>query len=226
MSKYTTEIRWLVESGWDFGLKSYPIFEESYRAGLNAKIIEHYYFREIGLETAALFNRFLNRKMNEIMPYYNQLYLSALLEITPLTRLDYTEAFDKTANTTDNTVGSLTTCLTANSTTNDNGLDQSIMSETPQNIVLNADISENPIPATSATVSKNTNEQTSTSNANNTNNSTNDTNVAHSEDYLKTVKGNNAGRTDSEMLMEYRKTFLNIDMKVIEELEELFMGVW
>jgi hypothetical protein len=30
----------------------------------------------------------------------------------------------------------------------------------------------------------------------------------------------------AELLMEYRKTFLNVDMKVIGELQELFCGVY
>ena len=55
MSKYTTELRRLIESGYDLGLKTYPIFEESYRTILNGKILSHYKFREIGFETAGLF---------------------------------------------------------------------------------------------------------------------------------------------------------------------------
>lgn len=92
MSAYTTQLRWIIESGiTDIGLNDYPIFDESYRAGLNKKIIEHYYFREIGLETFGLFKRFLSRKMNEIMPYYNQLYESEQIQYDPLKTYDLTE---------------------------------------------------------------------------------------------------------------------------------------
>ena len=51
MSTYTTQLRYIVESGYDLGLKNYPIFDEGYREVLNNKIIEHYYFREIGLDS-------------------------------------------------------------------------------------------------------------------------------------------------------------------------------
>ena len=50
MSKYTTELRWVIENGYDLQLNEYPIFDENYREELNQKIINHYYFREIGLD--------------------------------------------------------------------------------------------------------------------------------------------------------------------------------
>ena len=62
MSKYTTELRYLIQSGFDLGLRNYPIFDENYRSKLNEKILNHYYMREIGFETAGLFKRYLNVK--------------------------------------------------------------------------------------------------------------------------------------------------------------------
>lgn len=99
MSKYTTQLRWIVEqigSGLPqprnhrypdavykyIGLDKYPIFDEEYRYPLNDKIIDHFYFREIGFETAAQFAWYLRRTMNEIMPKYNMLY-EAMENIVP-----------------------------------------------------------------------------------------------------------------------------------------------
>ena len=45
------------------------------------------------------------------------------------------------------------------------------------------------------------------------------------EDYLERVYGFEGGSA-SKLLKEYRETFLNIDMMVINELEELFMQLW
>lgn len=98
MSKYTTELRYLVESNFDLGLKDYPIFDEAYRETLNQKIIRHYYFREIGMETAELFKMYLNMTMNEIMPYYNQLYKSELIKFNPLYNVDKFETADTDFN--------------------------------------------------------------------------------------------------------------------------------
>lgn len=84
MSEFTTELRFL-EENWndDVMFGNYPIFDESYRLALNRKIRDHYYFEEIGLETPARFCQRMRTKMQEIMPYYNQLYESQLKEIDP-----------------------------------------------------------------------------------------------------------------------------------------------
>lgn len=75
---------------------AYPIWDEAYRAVLNTKIITHYFYREIGFGTPGQFMFRLAAKMQEIMPYYNQLYetqmdTSALLHDTDL-KEEYIEA--------------------------------------------------------------------------------------------------------------------------------------
>lgn len=110
MSKYTTEVRYICETYAQLdkseGYQSingiiekardkvfnfdFPIYDESYRSVLESKILKHYYTREIGFETVGLWEHFLDMKMNEIMPYYNQLYKSALLNFNPLYDTDYT----------------------------------------------------------------------------------------------------------------------------------------
>lgn len=102
MSKYTIELRYLIEKGIDIGLNDYPIYTPAYRQTLNNKIIHHFYFREIGFETPALFANRLREKMHLIMPYYNQLYESANLEFDPLTNYKSTETYD--GKTTDSGV--------------------------------------------------------------------------------------------------------------------------
>ena len=93
MSKYTTELRWIAETyagpevkGVDNIINAalphifnftFPLYDESHRTELEFKIVLHYYFREIALETVELWRTFLHRKLLEIMPYYNTLYESA-----------------------------------------------------------------------------------------------------------------------------------------------------
>lgn len=84
MAEYTIDIRHLLQRGYHLALDDYPIWSENYRNILNEKIVNHYMFREIGQETPDRFNFFLRRKMHEIMPYYNQLYESQLIEFDPL----------------------------------------------------------------------------------------------------------------------------------------------
>lgn len=110
MSKYTTEVRFLCESltgnteskgfndvdeiitqaapiifSFDF-----PIYDESYRLILEKKILRHYYTREICEETYGLWKLRLEDRLNVIMPYYNQLYRSALLAFNPFYDVDLT----------------------------------------------------------------------------------------------------------------------------------------
>jgi len=102
LSKYSTELRFIIESGFDLGLKDYPLFDENYRQQLNNKIINHYYFDEIGFETVARFKHYLNNTMNEIMPYYNQLLESELITINPLLSFEKnTDANKNITNTSD-----------------------------------------------------------------------------------------------------------------------------
>lgn len=103
MAVYTVQLKTLIENHFDIGLKDYPIFDENYRNILNEKIINHYLFNEIGMETAELFKFYLNTTMREIMPYYNQLYKSELLEFNPLYDTDLTTVYDKTNDNTSTT---------------------------------------------------------------------------------------------------------------------------
>lgn len=108
MSKYTTEIRYICEhlcgldesKGYNdvdtiieqsrtkiFNF-SYPIFDETYRSVLETKILKHFYTREIGEETVGLWKLRLNRKLNEIMPYYNKLYETGVEDLNPFLSTD------------------------------------------------------------------------------------------------------------------------------------------
>lgn len=122
MSKYTTEVRYICESyagltesvGFDsideviensylkiFNNSKIPMFEgesEAHRSGLLKKILLHYYRREIGYETVGLWKLKLNQKMIEIMPYYNQLYESELLQFDPLKNVDVTKSHEGAYN--------------------------------------------------------------------------------------------------------------------------------
>jgi len=108
LSKYTTELRYILETysgisgGYDKVFQvvdgavervfdfSWPIWDESYRNVLSKKILLAYYTREICVETVGLWKLRLSNKLNEIMPYYNQLYRSATLEFNPFYDVDLT----------------------------------------------------------------------------------------------------------------------------------------
>ena len=223
MSKYTTEVRYICEtfSGLDeskgcFNINEiieqsrskifsfdYPIFDEKYRGVLETKILKHYYTREIGLETVGLWLHKLDVKMNEIMPYYNQLYKSCLLEFNPFYNTDFTTKRDIKTNEKGN----------SKDETNTKTKEWELYSDTPQGSVKNL---ENETYLTNAT--KNTGDGNTLNKG--------ETNVDNVQDYLETVKGKVGGENYSSLLEQYRKTFLNIDMMIIDEVSDLFMNIW
>lgn len=319
MSTYTTELRYILESyaGLDSSTEypsvdtviskarkklfsfNYPIFDEKYREHLESLICLHYYRREIGFETVGLFKLYLERKMREIMPFYNQLYKSELLEFNPFYDVDLTrdhqlkhnaeenstnessnktnsnENFDNSTavKSSDNTnQGVITRDESKSSSKNNSSAKNSTSansssnnkqrySDTPQgsisdlekdkyltNATINdasvKDISsatssdeatgsdESTNTHTSNTGTENKHEETNNSTYTKTNTSSNNLtdnankNSNSLEDYLEHVKGKQGSTSYASLLKEYRETFLNIDLQVIDELNTLFMLLW
>ena len=113
MSNYTTEVRFICESlagkkesvgadsvdsvlekSWDKICTSTALFfDEEYRKPLCKKILKHFYLREIGADTFGIWKLRMNTRLEEIMPYYNQLYKSGLLEFNPLYDVDLKKTY-------------------------------------------------------------------------------------------------------------------------------------
>ena len=49
---------------------------------------------------------------------------------------------------------------------------------------------------------------------------------SNSGEFQESIRGKMPGASYSRLLKEYRQTFLNIDRMVVDELNDLFMGVW
>lgn len=193
----------------------YPIFDDAYKSVLESKILKHFYTREICAETYALWKLWLNDKMNVIMPYYNQLYKSALLEFNPLYDVDLTRKHES-KNENKNTS---TTTNTTDGSTSTSGTNYSLFSDTPQGALTGV---ENETYLTNATKDKHN--STTSQQINDSGKSENNGNSL--ESYLETVRGKQGSSSFSKLLTEYRETFLNIDAQILEELEELFMQLW
>lgn len=201
MSKYTITIKNLINNGWDFKLDSYPIFDEDYRPILNKKILDHYFMHEIGLETPNLFNHYLHTKLNEIMPYYNELYNKQLLLIDKIEgNVNLTEEYRR--NVDNNT----------SSSTASNVSGKSLFEDTPQGRLVQASMDE-------MTHASNINFSKSSDNASSefTGNSV--------EDYIKHVTGNNGKYYNIQILKDIKNNLMNIDLMIINDLNDLFMGI-
>lgn len=327
MSKYTTEVRFICEEA--AGLTSsvgylgvndvintalpkvfnfdFPIFDETYRPILEKKILKHYYTREIGLETVGLWKLFLDTKLNEIMPYYNQLYKSELISFNPMYDVDLTRDHQLkrlediketgTQESDTNRNGTLDTTANKTGTTHDTSLttdhgtaNQDIsnqktvhgtngdttdvtttvshvdkFSDTPQgaldglkndtymsearivddtntsktivsgNDVINENNTGNTTTETDATSDTTSDGRTTQNETVNTTNTDKENRVATQntnknlnsiDDYIEHVTGKTSGVSYSKLLNEFRETFLNIDMLIINDLSDLFMNLW
>ena len=204
MAKYTITIKSLIDNNFDFKMDSYPIFDENYRDTLNQNILYHYYENEIGFETAPLFRFYLNQKLNEIMPYYNELYKVQKKLIDENLLLN-------NVNLTEKLIGSNRTETNSKSESSNNG--KSLFQDTPQGQISQTDI-DNQTWATNLTLNKN--EIADQSNA--TGSGTNE--------YLKTIIGNNGGKFNIDVLNDIKNNLMNIDLMIINDLNDLFMQIF
>ena len=74
--------------------------------------------------------------------------------------------------------------------------------------------------------SKNNYDETGSETRTNTETATGSDKFNSTENYLIHVVGKQSGQSYSKMLQEFRDTFLNIDMEVIENLSDLFINLW
>lgn len=262
MSKYTTEVRFICETAAGLSESAggnsvdeiitaaapnvfnfdFPIYDENYRLPLETKILRHYYTREIGEETVGLWKLRLNDRLNVIMPYYNVLYKSAMLEFNPFYDVDLTRNFTRKNNGTNTTKtnSASNTETDSNRTIANDDTSYSdrwdLYSDTPQGgingIAADNDSVGNNSYLTNARHNTDTvNQYASTTDTVSTSSSgTDSSNVEGSatnlEEYIEHVTGKNGGVSYSKLLDDYRKTLLNIDKMIIDSLSDLFFGLW
>ena len=235
MSKYTTQVRFiceqmagLIESTgfndvsevidaaipkiFDF---DWPIYDETHRQELERKFLMHYYTREIGFETYGLWKLKLNTKLNEIMPYFNELYASVQYLNNPMDDVDYKRVIDGTENMRRDE----DTESTQNISNESNGLSYHSYSDTPQGALTG-------VREGNYLTNASKDEANNTGNSNTEGTFNTDETRDTTRNTVETVKGKMYGTTKAKMVMEYRKAILNIDMQIIDELGDLFMMIF
>ena len=220
MSKYTVELRDIVENTsreevesffTDYNLEDYLTEQEIQvinergtwsKEKLAKKIVDHYYMREIGLETVGLFKLKAKVAMQEIMEEKLPLIYSAAIKYDPLVNVDYTEDYD--AASSDNRTGK--------SKGSSSGLN--VNSDTPQGQISKTSILNGSYASsTGASEAESSNEDISSSNG--------------SQSYTKHVKGNSGiSATAQKMVQQYRENIIMIDRDIIKDLASLFMGIY
>ena len=218
MAHYTTEVRFICETACGLDESSggnnvmqickdaapiifdenLELFDSGYKEILLPKILLHYYTREIAFETVGLWILKLNTKMEEILPYYNQLYRSEMLKFDPLHNFNLVRSHVEQgrADSHGNSAGS-------NSKTNS-------YSDTP-NGALTGVMNDQYLSSASRSTGSNASNYTTES--------------SDGRFWQEMIKGN-SGHNMSQLLLDFRKTMLNIDMDVIDDLKDLFFKLW
>lgn len=222
MSNYTIELRHLIAAGYVPSLATYPIFDPAYRAVLNQKILDHYHFQEIGLETPDRFDFFLKTRMNEIMPYYNKLYAAEIQMVNPMRNIDLTET--NTKQTVGTNVSS-TASNDENTTKARKGKVNNTLanSDTPQGSMTIIDLQAGGY-ATNVQIGEQTFDEDQTDSTG-INNLTTAGEGASTEEYTKRLYGVQNISTP-ELFLKLKDALMNIDLLVIRNLSDLFMGVY
>ena len=196
-SKVTVELRELVENGvniWDFDYPSF--YEGDDKKAFEQKVIDHYYFRQIGLETPGRWLHYFRARMREIMPYYLQVYR---MQKDFESEEDYLESYKLTETFTQQTDNS-------GSSTSSGGITKKF-SDTPQGTLENLEkyLTEATLEDADST---GTSEQSGT--------------VTHE----LVRRGNIGVQTMGEEIIKNRNALINVDMMVIDELADLFLAVY
>lgn len=229
-SVYTVQLRQLVTGGYytreeieswfkDYELTDYLTQEEIdvinargtwSKDKLAKRIVDHYWMREIGLETPALFQHHAKILMQELMEDKAPLIYSASIKFDPLVNVDYSEIFEAERANEGH--------ATSNGTSTGNTSGLTVSSDTPQGQVTKANIlAGNYASSTGASEA----EDHSTTSGSST------TNDNGTESYIKKIKGNSGvSATAQALILQYRNTIRAIDKEIIEECNVLFMGVY
>ena len=208
MSKYTMELNQLVNA-LDFNLFDfdYNLYDNELKSAFEKKFIDHFYFYEIGSTPIARFKKALQIKLNDIFPYYKQLYQTELrsAEIDFMLNKDLKEQYTRELT------GNSSVNQSSTSSSNDTSLN--INNDAPQNKIDDLD-------KYMTSASKNTDNSTMNSNGTNTaeNNST--------ETYSLLSQGNIGVTSSAELLEKWRNVLINIDQMIFEECNDLFMLIY
>lgn len=249
-AKYTVVLKTLLDNEEvkpliDKAMSTYPIYKPKNemvysliptREQLNKKILDYYKYREIGFETVGRFIDELEISLNEIMPYYNQLYkgtdvLNGVND--PFGNVDITETFEEETRGVSNGSSEGSSIINAESTTNTEMSDNSktVKSSTPQDLL---DIPAKNIDSVNYADEVNWNENLSNSKGNTTdksNTSNSSESSSESEGITKHTlhrEGNQGVNTYAHDLKELQELFTNIEQQIINDIriKELFMMVY
>lgn len=177
---------------------------------LAKQIVDHYFMREIGFETPALFSHYAKVTMNELMGSYLLKIYTQFLEYDPLSSVDYTEEYTREIE------GSSEGSSNSNSQNSAEGFN--INNDTPQQKITKQNLNSG-IYASSTNQSETTSQIQDETNTEATSKTV--------EKYTHSMKGDNGVIVTNQYLVrEFRELAINFNLEIINDLNKLFMGLY
>ncbi len=228
MAKYTIELRDLLDfDGFQLDLGSYPIFDEDYREVLNKKIIDNFYFREIGFASPERWKFEFEKDLAQIMERMNPFYLylkeheGELFESGVLL-----ETFDRDLNRQFSQSGTNSGRVTSTGETYDPEQKQTTTtSDTPQGHLKPFDIEQGGYASEVSTSLMSESTRTTSAEDQSLNSSDNKGSQDELEGYTRRVVTNN-GKSHLENVQGLIRRFKTLDEIVLDELDTLFIQLY
>ena len=197
MAQYTIELRKILSSKDIFKSIDYELYNNELKPIFEDKFIKRFYFREIGVETVGRFLINLEQTLNEIMPYYKQLYDTTLLKYDILNNTEVIEEVTREIIKAD----------------------KSLISGSNTSNVMSFDT---PITSTNSYRSRPSFINEGTDNIDTKNQSEGNT----TENFTRKFKNNQSNISKQDLIKRQRELIINIDKMILDDLEVLFMQVF
>lgn len=240
MASYTMELRTVIDyysreevENWfkDYNIEDYLTADEIAviqntgiwsKDRLARKIIDHYFMREIGFETPALFKHYAKVTMQEIMEEKFPLIYSIAIKYDPLVNVDFTETFDRNASGNSSANGSSQGSSSSNSSSSSSSL--GIDNQTPQTNITKQNLESGLYASSVGQNDSSAQAQDTTTTSNSQNSSGQSSSLEH---YTRSQKGNSGvSATAQKMVEQFRDNIRAVDREIIEELDVLFFGIF
>ena len=197
MAQYTIELRKILSSKDVFKSIEYELYNNDLKPIFEDKFIKRFYFREIGVETVSRFLINLEQTLNEIMPYYKQLYDTTLLKYDILNNTEVIEEITREIIKADKSL-----VLGRNTSTGTSF--------------------DTPITSTNSYRSKPSFINEGVDNIDTKNQSEGNT----TENFTRKFKNNQSNLSKQDLIIKQRELIINIDKMILDDLEVLFMQVF
>lgn len=231
MSKYSTQLRWIVEINSTTGKTVlerceeaaphifpavYPFYDETKRMEFQTSFLRHFYMQEICAETVELWKLFLADWLDTNMPYWNARFIALNKEYDFLDTYEYREEGNSSGSESGNTTQKSVDHSTTNTTNEAHSMEKYY--EVPSKNITSISDHLNNATETEGNSTAST-EMNGDGTVDGTSNKT-------SESSNAVTRRGRAGQSPAALQAEYLAVMHNLQSEMWCAMDELFMQIW